>query len=301
MRYDKNRFKIRTLPDPLVLNWVLNPLIVFNELIFGQRLPKVTLIDKKSDKSSMEGSYIPCPHCDTLHDSRLWAKGNAFEHWFGFVCPSCHEIIPCLWNIFSLAILAITFPLWYIPARFFRRRWLEKEKERLAKVLERPLIQAKSINWLLIEAFAGGVSICMAYVIWVISWVLLDVRDGIEWDLRAEMFGGLPYGLLIGLMWSSVMHGSSIEKDEERSANVLERLIQAKSISRFESIKWFVRGTFYVSGFLWVALAVPLGLEGGNWDFVFDLLPVCLLLGFIWGAFMHVLVNLRLFRQTKTE
>jgi hypothetical protein len=97
------------------------------------------------------------------------------------------------------------------------------------------------------------------------------------------------------------MHGSSIEKDEERSANVLERLIQAKSISRFESIKWFVRGTFYVSGFLWVALAVPLGLEGGNWDFVFDLLPVCLLLGFIWGAFMHVLVNLKLFRQTKTE
>ncbi len=293
MQYDKNRFKIRALPHALVLHWVLNPVIMFNELIFGQRLPKVTLIDKKSDKSSMEGCYIPCPHCETLNDSRLWAKGNTFEHWFGFVCPSCHEIIPCLWNIFSLAILVITFPLWYFPARFFRRRWLEKEKKRLAKVLERPLIQAKSINWLLIDVLSWGVSTCMAYVIWVICWVLSDVWNGREWDLRAEMFDALPYGLLVGLMWSSLRHGLSIEKDEERSANALERLIQAKSINRFESIKWFVRGTFYVSGFLWGILAVPWGLERGNWDFVFDVLPVCLLLGFMWGAFTHVLVNLK--------
>ncbi|MCY4553093.1 MAG: hypothetical protein OXC79_05430, partial [Candidatus Poribacteria bacterium] len=122
MQYDKNRFKIHALPHPLVLHWVLNPVIMFNELIFGQRLPKVTLIDKKSDKPQLERSYIPCPHCETLNDSRLWAKGNAFEHWFGFVCPSCHQIIPCLWNIFSLVILAITFPLRYFPERFFRRR-----------------------------------------------------------------------------------------------------------------------------------------------------------------------------------
>ena len=292
MQYDKDRFKVWALPHPLVLHWVLNPVIMFNELIFGQRLPKVTLIDKKSDKSSMEGCYIPCPHCETLNDSRLWAKGNAFNHWFGFVCPSCHEIIPCLWNIFSLAILAITFPLWYFPARFFRRRWLEKEKKRLAKVLERPLIQAKSINWLLINVFGCGVSICMAYVIWVISWVLLDVWNGREWDLRTVLFDA-PYYLLTGLMWSSVWHGLSIEKDEKKLANGLGRLIQAKSISRFESIKWFVRGTFYVSGFMWVALAVPLGLGGGDWDFVFDMLPFYFLLGFIWGLFMHVLVNLK--------
>lgn len=292
MQYDKDRFKIRALPHPLVLHWVLNPVIMFNELIFGQRLPKVTLIDKKSDKPQQEGSYIPCPHCETLHDSCLWAKGNAFEHWFGFVCPSCHEIIPCLWNIFSLAILAITVPLWYFPARFFRRRWLEKEKERLAKVLERPLIQAKSINWLLINVFVCGVFIWVSWGMWVIFWVLLDVWNGREWDLKAVLFDALPYYLLTGLMWSSVWHGSSIEKDEERSANVLD-LIQAKSIKRFESIKWFVRGTFYVSGFLWVALAVPWGLEGGDWDFMFDMLPFCFLLGWMWGAFMHILMNLK--------
>ena len=290
MQYDQNRFKIHALPHPLVLHWVLNPVIMFNELFFGRRLPKVTLIDKKSDKPQLEGSYIPCPHCETLNDSRLWAKGNAFDHWFGFLCPSCHEIIPCLWNIFSLAILAITVPLWYFPARFFRRRWREKEKERLVNVLERPLIQAKSINWLLIDASSWGVSIVVMWVIWVICMVLLDVWDGR--DLRRVMLEGLSYCLSIGVMMSSVWYGSSIEKEKERSASVLERHL-AKSINWFESIKWFVKGTFYVGGFLWVAFAVPLGLGGGDWNLLFDMLPLFFLGGWIWGAFVYVYANLK--------
>ena len=109
---------------------------MFFELMLGLRLPKVVLVDKESDKPQMERSYIPCPHCETLNDRRLWANGNgnAFGHWFGLVCPSCHQVIPCLWNIFSLAVLAITYPLWYFPVRFFRHRWIEQDKERLAKV-----------------------------------------------------------------------------------------------------------------------------------------------------------------------
>ena len=291
MQYDKNRFKIHALPHPLVLHWVLNPVIMVSELIFGQRLPKVTLIDKESDKPRT--TYIPCPHCETLNDSRLWAKGNAFEHWFGFVCPSCHEVIPCLWNIFSLAILAITSPLWYFPARFFRRRWLEKEKKRLAKVLERPLIEAKSINWLL-DAFGYGVSMWVMWVMWVISWVLLDVWKGREWDLSAVMFEALQVSLLTtSLMCPLFMSGllTEKEKEKERLASALERHL-AKSRNWFESIKWVVRGTFY-GGFLWVAFEVLSVLEGREWDlrWMFDILPFWLLIGWIWGAFMPILMN----------
>ena len=198
MQYDKNRFKIWALPHPLILFWVLCPALIFNELIFGQRLPKVMLIDKESDKPLMERTYVPCPHCETLNDQRLWAKWNAFGHWFGFVCPSCHQVIPCLWNIFSLAILAVTFPLWYFPARFFRRRWLEIEKKRLAKVLERPLIQVKFIHWLLIGVFGWG----------VLSWGLFEgwqVLDGREWDLM-KMIGNLPIWLVLGFVWGLLMH-----------------------------------------------------------------------------------------------
>ena len=290
MQYDKNRFKIHALPHPLVLHWVLNPVVMFGELIFGVRVAKVTLIEidkksdkinKKSDKPQMERTYIPCPHCETLNDRRLWA--NDFGNWFGFVCPSCHEIIPCLWNIFSLAVLAVTFPLWCFPARFFRRRWLEKEKERLAKSLEHPLIQAKSINSPLIF-FMG---IFVAGVFAVIFEVLLK---GKEWDLKT-MLEILPICMVAGFVTGLINRW--IEEDEERKerlANVPERpLIQA---IQAKSIKWFVRGTFYLGGFVWVVFAILEVLEGGDWDSMFDMLPFCLLLGFISGAFMYVCVNL---------
>ena len=64
MQYDKNRFKVHSLSNPFILLWVLFPVFMFSELIFGQRQPKVTLIDKKSDKPPEERSYVPCPHCE---------------------------------------------------------------------------------------------------------------------------------------------------------------------------------------------------------------------------------------------
>ncbi|MCG9133052.1 hypothetical protein J5I95_15355 [Candidatus Poribacteria bacterium] len=210
MQYDKNRFKIHALPHPIVLFLVLTPVFIVSELIFGQRYPKVSLVDKKSDKPLMERTYFPCPHCETLNDARLWAKWNAFGHWFGLVCPSCHQIIPCLWNIFSLAVLTITFPLWYFPARFFRRRWLEKEKKRLAKVLERPLIQIKFIHWLLIGVFGWGV------LTWVLFEVVWNVRHGREWDL-IRMIGDLPIWLVAGFVWGLLMHFSMNRKGKREN------------------------------------------------------------------------------------
>ncbi len=207
MQYDKSRFKIWALPHPLILHWVLNPGLIINELIFGQRIPKVMLIDKKSDKPWMERTYFPCPHCETLNDGRLWAKRNAFGHWFGLVCPSCHQIIPCLWNVFSLVILAITSPLWYFPARFFRRRWLEKQKEKLAKALERPLIQAKNIKnitWLLMGLSWGVLT-------WVFFEVGLTVSEGKEWDW-ARMILSLPIWLVTGFVYGLWMRFSMNSK-----------------------------------------------------------------------------------------
>ena len=156
MQYDKNRYQIWALPHPLILFWILNPVMIISELILGHRLPKIMLIDKEIDAPFAERCYVPCPHCKTLNDSRIWGKGHALGHWFGFICPNCHQIIPCLWSLCSYAILAITFPLWYFPVRYLRNRWIEKEKERLAKVLECPLIQVKDVNWLLICTFLWG-------------------------------------------------------------------------------------------------------------------------------------------------
>ena len=297
MQYDKNRFKIQALPHPLSLLWVLFPAFMFNELIFGQRLPKVTLIDKESDKPQSERRYIPCPHCETLNDARLWAKGNAFGHWFGLVCPNCHQVIPCLWNIFSLVVLAITFPLWYFPARFFRHRWIEKEKERLAKALERPLIQATSIHSM------GWIGVCISGVSLVVTLVTFEVVWSVwnGWDLET-MLDRLPLWISVGFAvicfprWVE----KETEKEKERLANVPERplirAIRAKSIkSSIKSINLFLKGTFYYGGGMWVASAVWWVLkEGSEWDLMFGILPFWLLAGFVLGCFMHVWMNLNL-------
>jgi hypothetical protein len=53
-----------------MLHWILNPGLAINELILGQRVPKVRLEDKTIDKPRIERVLIPCPHCETLHDGR---------------------------------------------------------------------------------------------------------------------------------------------------------------------------------------------------------------------------------------
>ena len=197
MQYDKDRYEIWTRSHPLILFWLLFPTIIINELIFGQRQPKVSLVDKKSDKPWAERIYFPCSHCETLNDARLWSKWDAFGNWFGLVCPNCHQIIPCLWNVFSLAILAMTYPLWYFPAKLLRQRRFEKEKERLANALQRPLLQAESINWLLRgTVFFGGIM----YMIFDFIPQVWDVLHGEEWDLTMTIVN-LSLWLITGFVW----------------------------------------------------------------------------------------------------
>ena len=62
-------------PSSAYLTLDPDPCVIFGELIFGVRVAKVTLIDKESDKPQRERTYVPCPHCETLNDSRLWGKG----------------------------------------------------------------------------------------------------------------------------------------------------------------------------------------------------------------------------------
>ncbi len=192
MQYDKDRYNIWGLTHPIVAFWRVCPPVIINELILGHRQPKVLLVDKMSDKPWMERCYIPCPHCETLNDARLWSKWNAIGNWFGLVCPSCHQIIPCLWNIFSLTILAITYPLWYFPAKALRQRWFEKAKERLANAQQRPLRKAASINWFLIGIFFWGGSMYMIFDFFPQLW---DVLHGKEWDLTLTLFMLLLYAI----------------------------------------------------------------------------------------------------------
>ncbi len=136
MDFNKEKYKIYTWKNCLMLHWILNPVLAINELILGQRIPKIRLEDKTIDKSRFEKTFIPCPHCETFHDGRTWSieNGTAFKNWFGLYCKNCGNIIPCLTNWLSFLILIITFPVWGWFRKSLKAKWLEKQPKRYENI-----------------------------------------------------------------------------------------------------------------------------------------------------------------------
>ena len=131
MEYDKSKYKVWTWRNPIMLHWIINPGLAINELILGQRVPKLMLIEKDATKSLQEKTKVPCPHCGTIHSGLKWStSNNAFKNWFGLYCDNCTKIIPCLRNITSLLILAVTFPIWIGFKEKMKRNWLQKQADR---------------------------------------------------------------------------------------------------------------------------------------------------------------------------
>ena len=139
---EDTKFKILKLPHPMLLHWVLNPGLCVNEVLLGQRVPKVTLIDKTSDAPLVERSYVECPHCHTLHNGQLWGAGNTFRHYAGYYCVTCEEKIPTLLNIFSILLLILLFPIWKPLQLIYGARFKAWELKRLRQAQERIAGQA---------------------------------------------------------------------------------------------------------------------------------------------------------------
>ena len=69
--FDTNKYKVYTWKHWMILHYILNPGLVFNELVMKQRLLQVMLEDKTSDKPRMERCYVPSLHCNKLHDGEI--------------------------------------------------------------------------------------------------------------------------------------------------------------------------------------------------------------------------------------
>jgi len=131
MEYDTIKYKIWTWKNPIMLHWIVNPGLAFNELVLGQRVPKIMLIERDASKNLQEKTFVPCPHCGILHSGQKWSIGNnAFKNWFGLYCDACGKIIPCLRNLTSLALMILTYPVWYWQKDSRKSRWLAKQPAR---------------------------------------------------------------------------------------------------------------------------------------------------------------------------
>ncbi|MFY9221118.1 MAG: hypothetical protein WAQ98_00525 [Blastocatellia bacterium] len=209
-------FEIWKLPKLYLLHWILNPGLAIFEVVLGMRVPKQLYVCNQCQRHLVERAYVYCSVCSTLHSSLIWSKRNALGHWFGYVCPKCSAIIPCLWNITSLLVIGITLPIWWFPARFYRHKWLDFEKERLTtsqQNLKHQNVseQIKQINW--ISRGIIGFGLPMWLVFSSIIFLILPSTPrfaGYSYGKAAIEFlpyfiGGLPLCLLVGAIWGLLM------------------------------------------------------------------------------------------------
>ena len=188
MNYDKIKYKVWTWKNPMMLHWIINPGIAFNELVLGQRVPKVTLIERDSAKTLAERTFIPCPHCGKLHSGLQWTPQNktAFKNWFGLYCERCGKIIPCLTNVTSYVILGLTFPVWFLFKNKWKVKWFKEQKIRFSKPLNLTYSEPK-FQWM-------SLGLSVGFFMFVFMEVLFPLIKGESLTQK---------GLLIGiLIWA---------------------------------------------------------------------------------------------------
>ena len=196
MPVDTAKYKVWTWKHPFVLHFILNPGLAFNELVLGQRVPKVSLVERDKTKSLGERSFVPCPHCQTVHSGMKWSLANrtAFGNWFGLYCDHCGGIIPCVTNLTSLIILALTFPIWYPFKNRWKEKWLQVQREKFSKPL---ILTEPDFKW-----WETGLGFGFSMFVFNGLSDFLVFQETFTWrklaiSLVVWTLGGLVFGLLL--------------------------------------------------------------------------------------------------------
>lgn len=195
MNYDKTKYRKIDWKHFMMLHWIINPGLMINELILGQRTPKVMLMERAKDKSWADRAKIPCPHCEAIHDGKTWSPQNktAFKNWFGLYCPNCGGIIPCLMNIGTFLVLLVTAPIWYWFKDSQKKKWLAKQPARYENLdLQTPTIK-KNVWWKQGLSWGAMMFIFMSFFSYAEGEPLTTKRliiSAVTWTI-----GGLIFGL----------------------------------------------------------------------------------------------------------
>jgi len=195
MNYDKTKYKVWTWKNPMVLHWIINPGLAFNELALGQRIPKVMLVERNSPKSLNEKSWVPCPHCGLLHEGLKWSNqnGTAFKNWFGYYCDNCGKIIPCLTNLTTYIILGLTFPVWFWFKDKWEAKWLEEQKTKFSKPLNLVYLEPSKFQLLRAGLYFG-------LTMYLLMQVLFPLIIG-ETPTKKGLLTGIPIWAVAGFLF----------------------------------------------------------------------------------------------------
>ncbi|HAA15541.1 MAG TPA: hypothetical protein DCE41_29085 [Cytophagales bacterium] len=229
MTLDEDRFEVWNWRKPSFFPYIINPGLAVNELLLGQRVPKVMLIDKQSPRPLAERSYVPCPSCGTIHKGNVWSAQHktAFKNWYGLYCPHCGETIPCLRNITSWLILMLTYPFWFWKKETREAKWLEKQKQRFQNLPDEPVELDKSVWWKMGVRFGLVMFVLMTFVLKTIT-LLFDEVEGDLWSYYFDLefllvsaigwaVGGALFGLIMWLILGK--KGTGVAKETEGQAS----------------------------------------------------------------------------------
>lgn len=206
MNYDVTKYRKIDWKHFMMFHWIINPGIALNELLFGVRIPKVMLIEKQKGKLWVERTSVPCPHCNTIHDSKTWSSQNKTDtkNWFGLYCPACGGIIPCMMNATTFIVLAATSPIWYWFKKSWKENWLKKQPSRFTNLdLETPYM--KNNMW-----WAHGITWGMLMFVFMSLFDLAEGREVMVDKIGRNfavwiIFGSLFYGLMLRFVFSKFM------------------------------------------------------------------------------------------------
>jgi hypothetical protein len=192
MDFDRERYIVWTWKHPFLLHWILNPGLAINELVLGQRMPAVTLLDRTSSRPLVERQYVPCPTCGAHNHGMVYAK-VAMGNYAGLVCAECGAPIPMLKNALTWLILLVTWPLWKPLERRFGPGMRARQFAKLQSVKGDIAPLLKRVSGVRMGLFFGVV---MGAVFGVVDWL-----SGQTWDEAAlkGLFTGLVTGVMFGV------------------------------------------------------------------------------------------------------
>lgn len=213
MDIDRDRYSVWTWKHPVSLHWIINPGLAINELILGQRLPAVMLVDKTSPRPFVERSYVPCPTCGARNPGLIYSK-VAMGNFGGLICAACGKQLPMLKNALTWLVMTITWPLWKpFEARIgpkLRARQFARLQEANKSLMQ--LGEVKSI------AKPSGLRMGVNFGLMMAAlYIAMSLWNGTPWTaaIGFGLLGGLVAGVLFGVIMKFVVSrkGKALKSD----------------------------------------------------------------------------------------
>lgn len=203
MEFDRERFDVIKLPHWALVHWVLNPGLAINELVLGQRLVQVSLIDHTSPAPLVDRTYYPCDTCGAQNAAGLYERRRIGNH-AGLVCAACGDKLPTLKNALSWVVLMITWPLWKPLERRFGPGLLARQRAALtadAAIDAPPPKPVSALNMGLMFGCTMGVFFFVQSLVQLSAatpgdWVSAGIGAGLGGTIAGVIFGATMKAVL---------------------------------------------------------------------------------------------------------